>query len=349
MKNFEHIKLTARSTIKEALEIIDTGAIKIAVVLGEGDKLLGTVSDGDVRRGLLNGLGLESIIEPIFNQNPITFNINDSKEDILKEAIEKKIYQIPIIDKNGVLVGIDVVDELIKPAEFPNKVILMVGGLGSRLGALTNDRPKPLLEVGNKPILETIIQSFAKYGFKNIVLSVNYKSQMIEKFFGNGADFDVNIEYIHEEKRLGTAGALCYLRGKLKEPFFVMNGDLLTNVNFEHMLEYHLFHQAAATMGVREYDFQVPYGVVNLDDHNVISIDEKPVHKFFVSGGVYVLDTDVLEYVPDDTFYDMPTLFEQLIEKNKKTISFPIREYWLDIGRVNDFKQANDEYHGVFS
>lgn len=348
MKGFEGIRLAINSTIKEALSIIDSGAMKIALVLDGENKLLGTVSDGDIRRGLLNGLTLNDSINSIIFRNPTSCSVNDTKEDILRIAVEKKIYQIPIVDSAGVLVGIDVVDDLLAPPEYANKVILMVGGLGSRLRPLTNELPKPLLEVGNKPILETIIANFAKYGFKNIILSVNYKSQMIEDYFGDGSNFGVTIDYIHEDKRMGTAGALSLMREQLTEPFFVMNGDLLTNVNFEHMLEYHLSNQAIATMGVREYDFQVPYGVVNIDGHQITSIEEKPVHKFFVSGGMYILDTDVLSTIPANTFYDMPTLFEKLLANKQKAISFPIREYWLDIGRISDFEQANNEYHEVF-
>ncbi len=348
MKNIERIRLEIGSTIKEALEIIDSGAMKIAVVLDDENKLLGTVSDGDIRRGLLKGLGLESVVETILHKTPVVCGVNDSKEDILKIAVEKKLYQIPIVDIDGVLIGIDEVDELLRPTEYSNKVVLMVGGLGSRLGELTNDRPKPLLEVGNKPLLETIISNFAKYGFRNIVMSVNYKAQMIEEYFGDGSRFGVTIEYIHEKERMGTAGALSLMRQQLTGAFFVMNGDLLTSVNFEHMLDYHLASQTSATMGVREYDFQVPYGVLNLDGHQIIGIEEKPVHKFFVNAGIYILDEKVLEYVPDDTFYDMPTLFEQLIANNHTAASFPIREYWLDIGRITDYEQANNEYHGVF-
>jgi len=348
MKNIENIKLSIDSSIEDALQIIDTGAMQIALVLDIENKLIGTVTDGDVRRGLLNGLSLDDSIESIIHRNPTVCSVNDSKENILKIAIEKKIYQLPIVDLNGVLVGIDEIDELLKPTEHSNKVILMVGGLGTRLRPLTDERPKPLLEVGNKPILETIIVNFAKYGFKNIILSVNYKSGMIEDYFGDGSKFGVNIEYVHEKQRMGTAGALSLLRTQLTEPFFVMNGDLLTNVNFEHMLEYHMSNQAIATMGVREYDFQVPYGVVNIDDHQIINIEEKPTHKFFVSGGMYILDTDALSYIPDNIFYDMPTLFEKMIKNKQKAISFPIREYWLDIGRMSDFEQANNEYHGVF-
>ncbi len=347
MKNFDILKLTPASSIKEALQIIDAGAMKIALVLDDKDHLLGILSDGDIRRGLLSGLSLDDSIESIVSKNPTVCGINDSKEEILKIAVAKKLYCIPIIDEKGVLVGVEEVDDLLKPASFSNRVVLMAGGLGTRLRPLTDETPKPLLQVGDKPILETIINGFAKYGFTNIVLSVSYKAEMIEAYFGDGSKFGVNIEYVHEEKRMGTAGALSLMKEKLSEPFFVMNGDLLTNINFEHMLEYHLSHNAIATMGVREYDFQVPYGVVNVDGQDILSIEEKPVHNFFVSGGVYVLSPDVLEMIPD-TYYDMPTLFENLIEKKKKSISFPIREYWLDIGQMSDFHRANAEYHGVF-
>ena len=348
MKNIENIKLTVTSTIKEALQIIDSGAMKIALVLDAENHLLGTLSDGDIRRGLLKGLSLDNTIEPIISQNPTVCGVNDKKEEILKIAVAKKLYCIPIIDENGVVVGIEEVDELLKPVSFSNRVVLMAGGLGTRLRPLTDDTPKPLLQVGDKPILETIINGFAKYGFRNIILSVSYKAEMIEAYFGDGSRFGVNIEYVHENQRMGTAGALSLMREQLSEPFFVMNGDLLTNINFEHMLEYHMSNEATATMGVREYDFQVPYGVVNVDGHDILSIDEKPVHNFFVSGGVYVLSPEVLKVIPD-TYYDMPTLFEKLIEEKKKSISFPIREYWLDIGQISDFHRANAEYHGVFN
>lgn len=347
MKEIQKIKLVVNSTIKEALQVIDAGAMKIALVLDDENYLLGTLTDGDIRRGLLGGLSLDDSIESIIFENSTVCGINDSREEILKIAMEKKLYCIPIVDEKGKVVGIEEVDDLLKPESFSNRVVLMAGGLGTRLRPLTDEVPKPLLQVGDKPILETIINGFAKYGFTNIVLSVSYKAEMIEEHFGDGSKFGVNIEYIYEDKRMGTAGALSLMREKLSEPFFVMNGDLLTNINFEEMLEYHLSHNAIATMGVREYDFQVPYGVVSVEGHSILSIDEKPIHNFFVSGGVYVLSPDVLEVIPD-AYYDMPTLFEKLIEEKKKTISFPIRDYWLDIGQMSDFHRANAEYHEVF-
>jgi len=349
MKKYKHILLKPTSRIREALKIIDSGAIQIALVIDENEKLLGTLTDGDIRRGLLDGLTLESSVKTIIFTTPRVCKIDDTKEKIIEIALSKKLHQIPIVDNDGKLVGIEEVDELLKPKTQTNKVVLMVGGLGTRLRPLTDNTPKPMLKVGNKPILETIIGNFKKYGFVNIVLCVSYKAEIIEDYFKDGSEFGVNIEYVHENKRMGTAGALSLVREKLNEPFFVMNGDLLTNINFENMMQYHLQNSSVATMGVRDYDFQVPYGVVNVDGTNILSIEEKPVHKFFVSGGIYILSSDVLGYIPDDEFYDMPTLFEKVIEDKMKSISFPIHEYWLDIGRIEEFEKANDEFYEVFN
>jgi dTDP-glucose pyrophosphorylase/predicted transcriptional regulator len=348
MKNYKNILLSTNSTIREALEVIQSGSLKIGVVVDKNEKLIGTVTDGDIRRGLLNNLSLDDVIGSVIFRTPTVCNIEDTKERILEIAVEKKLYQIPIVDNDGKLVGIEEIDELLKPEHKNNKVVLMVGGLGTRLRPLTEKTPKPMLKVGDKPLLETIILNFKKYGFTNILLSVSYKSEIIENYFGDGSKFGVHIEYIHEEKRMGTAGALSLIKEKLNEPFFVMNGDLLTNINFKHMMAYHVLNNSIATMGVREYDFQVPYGVVNLDGINIKSIEEKPVHNFYVSAGIYVLDNKVLDLIPDNKFFDMPTLFEKVIENEMKSISFPIREYWLDIGRMEEFEKANNEYHEVF-
>lgn len=348
MTNYKNILLQPKSTIKEALKVIDAGTIQIALVVDKDEKLIGTLTDGDIRRGLLNDLSLNDTIETLIYKKPVVCNIKDTKEKILDMAVSKKIYQIPIVDDNGKLVGVEEVDELLRLKQKSNPVVLMVGGLGTRLRPLTENIPKPMLKVGNKPILETIITNFKKYGFVNFILCVSYKSEVIIDYFKDGLEFGVNIKYIHENKRMGTAGALSLIRDELKESFFVMNGDLLTNINFERMIEYHQSNKSKATIGVREYDFQIPYGVVNTDGIDVYSIDEKPIHNFFVSGGVYILNPQVLKFVPDDEFYDMPTLFENVIKNNMKSISFPIHEYWLDIGRIEEFEKANDEFYKVF-
>ncbi|MGE4294595.1 MAG: nucleotidyltransferase family protein [Campylobacterales bacterium] len=348
MKSVENIKLLTSATIKEALGVINRGAIQIALVVDKGDRLLGTITDGDIRRGLLKGLDLASPIEGIYFRTPTVAKVSDTKEEILRTALAKKLHQVPVVDNEGCVVGIIEVDDLVRPNRKANKVVLMAGGLGSRLGELTKETPKPMLHVGNKPILQTIIENFAKYGYTHIVIGVNYLSHVIEEYFGDGGRFGVNIEYVHEEKRMGTAGALSLMRNLLDEPFFVMNGDLLTNVNFEHLHDFHLAQKAVATMAVREYDFQVPYGVVNVENGRIQSIIEKPVHKFFVSAGIYMLSPEALESVPNGEFFDMPSLFEKLVGANKVATSFPIHEYWLDIGRINDYERAQGDYRKVF-
>ena len=348
MINHEEITVNKNQTIKEALQIIDKGAIRIAIVLDETQKVIGTLTDGDIRRGLLNSLTLDSTIDNLYFKTPTLANINDSKEAIIQKAITKRLYQIPIVDDNGKLVDIEDLATLLKVTTKRNRVILMAGGLGTRLRPLTEDIPKPLLKVGNKPILETIIENFAKYGFVNITISVNYKADMIKEYFGDGSKLGVNIDYIEETKRLGTAGALSLIKNRPQEPFFVMNADLLTNVNFSHLLDFHSFENSIATMCVREYDYQVPYGVIETNGSDITSIKEKPIQSFFVNAGIYTLSPQVFEIIPKNEFYDMPTLFEDMIQKELKTISFPVHEYWMDIGRMADFEQAQVEYSEIF-
>ena len=348
MKPVHNIKINYSATIREALKIIDNGTLQIALVVDENNILLGTLTDGDIRRGLLNNLSLDDSIDSIIFKTPMVATLSMSNEEIFEKALKYRLHKIPVVDDTGSVIGIKVIEELIKPKIKPNKVVLMVGGLGSRLRPLTNEIPKPMLKVGGKPILQTIIEKFCDHGFVNIVMCVNYKSEIIQDYFGDGSRFGVHIEYVFEKKRMGTAGALSLLKSIPTEPFFVMNGDLLTSVNFEHLLTYHMESDASATMCVREYDFQVPYGVVNISNGTIVSIEEKPVQKFFVSAGIYMLSPRVIEYIPKNQFFDMPTLFEVLIKNSKKALSFPIREYWLDIGRIEEYERANNEYNQVF-
>ena len=348
MKNINLIKVFEKSKISEALKKMSVGGIKIVLVVNDKDNLIGTLSDGDIRRGLLNGLDLNSTIETVVHKSPTTAKISDTKDELLKLAISKQINQIPILDENNKIKDIYVLDEFLKIKKKTNKVVLMAGGLGTRLMPLTEHTPKPMLKVGNKPILHTILKKFKECGYTNFVMCVNYKSKVIQDYFGDGTKFGVKIEYILEKQRMGTAGALSLLAGKLKEPFFVMNGDLLTNLDFEKILDFHIKNESKATMCVREYNIEVPYGEVKLDKENVISIAEKPMHKFFVNAGIYVLDPECIDLIPKE-FYDMPLLFKKIIQHNKKTISFPLGEYWLDIGRSKDYERANSEYNSIFS
>ena len=230
-----------------------------------------------------------------------------------------------------------------------NKVVLMVGGLGTRLRPLTSDTPKPLLPIGDKPILKTIIDQFKSYGFVNFIFCTNYKETQIKQYFGDGSKFDVNINYVSEEKRLGTAGALSLVKQEIDEPFFVMNGDLLTRLNFDTMMKYHKKDGYKMTIGSREYNYQVPYGVVQLDNQEVQDLVEKPSHSVFVNAGVYILEPELLDLIPYNEFYDMTDLINELIGRDESIGAFPIREYWADIGQHEDYKKANEEYSEQFS
>lgn len=347
MKNIEHLLITENITIKEALKVIDKGAIRIALVVDENNKLLGTLNDGDIRRGLLKNYTLDDSIKDLYFKNPTVALIDESKEKIIQKAIKNQVYQIPIVDENNYLVDIVNLTTLLNVTKKRNRVILMAGGLGTRLRPLTEDIPKPMLKVGNKPILETIIKNFALHGFVNITISLNYKAEIIREYFKDGSDFGVNIDYVEESTRLGTAGALSLLEEQPNDPFFVMNADLLTDVNFSNLLDFHCFGNANATMCVREYEYQVPYGVIEIENSSIASIVEKPIKKFFVNAGIYVLSPNIFEYIPKNEFFDMPTLFNILIGQQKKVLSFPIHEYWLDIGRISDFEQAQIEFNNL--
>lgn len=348
MQRIEKIKIHQNASIREALTKISLGALRIALVV-DNNILLGTITDGDVRNALLNGLTLDDTIEKLYNRNPLVCYENDNNTLIIEKALEKKIYQIPIVNVNNEIVGIQEINDFLRPKIKKNIAVIMAGGMGTRLRPLTENTPKPMLRVGTKPILLTIIENFKKYGFVKIVLCVNYKSDVIKNYFGDGKEFGIELDYVYEEDRMGTAGALSLLNKHPEESFFVMNGDLLTNINFEHLLNFHNKHRAHATMCVREYEYEIPYGVVNVEDKNITSIVEKPSQNYFVNAGIYVLTPEILDYIPKNEFFDMPSLFNLLIEDKKICNSYLLENYWLDIGRMSDYEKANSEYHGIFS
>ena len=329
-------------TVRETIRRIDGSSTQIALVVDPAGCLLGTITDGDIRRGLLKGVSLDDPARMIMNTSPTCASPGDEREKILARMKAKSLHQIPIVDAGRKVVGLEVLDELLS-ARRDNWVVLMAGGRGTRLRPLTDDTPKPMLRVGAKPIIETIMESFIDQGFNRFYLAVNYRAEMVRAHFGDGSRWGVEIGYLNEESPLGTAGALSLLPSRPTSPLVVMNADLLTRVGFGHMLDFHRTHGAAATMGVREYDFQVPFGVVTIKDQSIVSIEEKPTHRFFVNAGIYVLSPETLELVPRGRHFDMPDLFEALIARGRETAVFPVREYWIDIGRMDDFERAADE------
>ena len=343
MADWRKSVVSPSATIKETIRRIDEGSLQIALVVDEAQRLLGTVTDGDVRRGLLRGVSLEEPASAIMNPRPTVATPDQGRDAILRMMRGGTLHHLPLVDAQGRLVGMEVLDELLAPSR-DNWVVLMAGGLGSRLRPLTEDTPKPLLKVGQKPILENILENFIEHGFRRFFLSVNYKADMFREHFGDGSRFGVRIDYLEERKRMGTAGALGLLPGKPERTIMVMNADLLTRVSFSHFLDFHTGHNAAATMGVREYELQVPYGVVRMAHHRISDIVEKPVQKFFVNAGIYALEPETLELIPKDQFFDMPALFERVIAAGKETVAFPIREYWLDIGQLSDLERAIGDF-----
>ena len=312
------------------------------------ERLLGTVTDGDVRRGLLKKHDLEAPVTAIMNRNPVVANQVDSREHMLALLRARDIEQLPILDQERRPVGLETVRELSCPRIRHNRVVIMAGGLGSRLGALTEDCPKPMLPVGSKPILEVILESFIEYGFRRFYFSVNYRKEQIQDYFHDGSHWGVAIEYLEETEKLGTAGSLAMLSDTGGLPFFVMNGDLLTRINFHRILDFHNKHKARATLCVRRVEQTIPFGVVAMDDHRLLEIEEKPVRKYFVNAGIYLLEPTVLPLIPAKTRFDMPDLFRKIVEKGDETVAFPFVDYWLDIGRMGDFRQACQDYPEVF-
>ncbi|MCM3590176.1 nucleotidyltransferase family protein [Brevibacillus borstelensis] len=347
--DWKKLLINPQTPILKTLEIIDINARQIALVVDHEERLLGTVTDGDIRRGLLKGKSLQDPASSVMNPYPTVASPYDTRENILALMKVKQLNQIPVVDDDGKIIDVEILNDILRPIQKENWVILMAGGLGTRLAPLTRDCPKPLLRVGDKPLLETILMSFLEQGFHRFYISVKYKADMIQSYFGDGKRWGVDIRYLEEQESLGTAGALSLLPEVPTAPFFVMNGDLLTKVNFEHLLDFHKTYQAEATMCVREYDHQIPYGVVKVERQRLAGIEEKPVQRFFVNAGIYVLEPTMLDYIPRNQHLDMPTLFDNIIREKKNAVAFPIREYWLDIGRISDFEKANKEYMEVFS
>lgn len=347
MKNWEQLLIAPNTSILDAMQVIDTYGKQMAVIVDESRTLLGVVTDGDIRRGILNHIPLTDPVEKVMNKTPITMHESTNKHSLVRYMKKRSLNFIPLVNDAHQITSLKFQkDEDVQKKD--NLVILMAGGLGTRLRPLTNDIPKPLLTVGERPILETIIENFKSHGFTNFAISVNYKKELIMDYFGDGENFEVNIHYINETERMGTAGALSLLTELPNQPVFVMNGDLLTKVNYEQLLNFHEDCASVATMCVREYEFQVPYGVIQTDHQKLISIKEKPTQRFFVNGGIYVLDPSAISEIPKGQFYDMPELFNKLIQQEKNVNVFPIREYWLDIGRMTDYEKANEEFATIF-
>lgn len=334
-------------TLRQCMEIIDRNSRGILFVLNEEEKLIGAISDGDIRRALLKGATLDSKIENWFNRHPIYVTKDKAFCEIKSILIMQGIRQLPIVDENMHIFSIVSIEDVVKTEAKDNYAVIMAGGLGTRLRPLTDDFPKPMLKVGKKPILELIITNLKKFGFENILLCINYKAEIIKNYFQDGTAFGVQIEYIEEKERLGTAGALNLAKFYLKKPFIVTNGDILTNINYSKMLSYHLANEFDMTVGARKHQIQVPYGVLQVNGKIIEMIEEKPEITFHINGGIYVLNPAVLELIPESGYFDMTSLINQCTNQKKTVGFYRINDYWLDIGQLNDYYKANNDIKTV--
>lgn len=347
-------------SILATLGIIDSHGVPVGLV-HEAGRLIGIVTDGDIRRGLLRGVSLNAPVAEVMNRAPITRAAGISDAEAARVMAQHRILQLPLLDSTGRIVALKLLADIAAPraadegegAEPPraardNPVLIMAGGRGTRFRPLIVDEPKPMLEVGGKPILATIIERLVRQGFTRLYLAVNYKRELIEAHFGDGRDFGAAIAYLREPEAMGTAGALALLPAGLTKPLIVMNGDVLTKINLHQLLDFHAEAGAAATMAVREYAFTVPYGVVKVEGQHLAEIEEKPEQKFLVNAGIYVLEPRALDLVAPGAALDMPELFQRIKGRYGPPAVFPMREYWIDVGRAADLIRAHREFGAEF-
>lgn len=344
MVDWKNLLIGPEASIEAAIQTIDQGRARIALVVDADGKLLGTVTDGDVRRAIIGHKALTESIAGVMNSQPRTVTHPLDRKKAVALMNQHRVMQIPVVDDLGRVVGIEMLDGAVSEQRHDNWVLLLAGGFGTRLRPLTDSCPKPMLDVGGKPILQSIIESFISLGFHKFYVSVHYMPEVIKNHFGSGEDWDVTIRYIDEDKPLGTAGSLSLMEDVGDLPVIVMNGDLLSRVNYLDLLKFHKEHGVAATICSREFAYQVPFGVVKFEGYDVQEIVEKPLQKCFVSAGIYVVEPDVIAGMQRGQAIDMPNLLQDLIDRKRGVCTFPIHEYWLDIGRFSDYERANRDF-----
>jgi len=332
--------LPAGATLQQAIHNLDETGLQIVLVVSSDGALVGTLTDGDIRRGLLRGLDLNSAIETIVFREPLVVPPEVSRDTALQLMQANKIHQLPVVDDRRRVVGLHRWDELMVPKHRANLMVIMAGGQGTRLRPQTESVPKPLLPVSGKPMLEHIIERAKAEGFRRFVLAVHYLGHMIEDYFGDGSRWQVQIDYLREKTPLGTAGAVGLLKPRPELPFLVSNGDVLTDIRYGELLDFHCRHEAAATMAVRLHEWQHPFGVVRTDGLEIVGFDEKPIVRTYINAGIYVLEPAVVDLLSDGQPCDMPALFSRLEARASRTIVYPMHEPWLDVGRAEDLRKA---------
>ena len=339
---WQRATLPSSATIGQVICNLNETSIKIVLIINNSGLLEGTISDGDIRRGLLKGMNLSSPISNIINRNPLVVSPEMQHEMVMQLMIINKIQQIPIVDDKHQVVGLYLWDHLTVSPTRLNVMIIMAGGMGTRLRPLTDSCPKPLLRIAGKPMLEHVIERAKREGFRHFLIAIHYLGDMIEQYFGNGDSLGVKIDYLREKVPLGTAGALSLLQSVPEAPFIVTNGDVITDIQYGDLLDFHLRYNAWATMAVRTHEWQNPFGVVQTRGVEIVGFEEKPISHSQINAGVYVLDPRALSVLVANSHCDMPTLFERLRTLPQRTVVYPMYEPWLDVGQPPDLTLAED-------
>lgn len=335
--------LSPSATIQEAIFNLNEVAIRIVLVINDKGELEGTISDGDIRRGLLKGLDLHSPITTVIHRNALVVPQGLGHDLVMRVMVANKIQQIPVVDDQNRVVGLHLWDEIVAPAVRPNVMVIMAGGMGTRLRPHTESCPKPMLPVAGKPMLEHIIERAKLEGFTNFVLAINYLGHMIEEYFGEGTRLGITVNYLREQAPLGTVGALSLLAPRPDRPFIVTNGDVMTDIRYGELLDFHVRHHAIATMAVRVHEWQHPFGVVQTKGIDIVGFEEKPIARTHINAGVYALDPKALSALDVGAHCDMPVLFERLQAQAMRTVAYPMHEPWLDVGRPEDLNLARKQ------
>jgi len=333
--------LSASASIEQAIESLNTTGLQIVLIVGARGELIGTITDGDIRRGLLRGRTLRDSIDDVILRTPLVVPPDMKGDTVIQLMRANRIHQLPVVDDRGTVVGLHLWDAVGETAMRPNRMVVMAGGLGTRLQPHTENCPKPLLPVAGKPMLEHILERAKAEGFSNFIISIRYLGKMIEDYFGDGEKWGININYLREDQPLGTAGALSLLAPVPTDPFIITNGDVLTDIRYGELLDFHVLNNADATMAVRQYEWQHPFGVVETNGIDITGFEEKPIYRSHVNAGIYALKPSTLKYLVHGQHCDMPTLFRNLQSAGERTIVYPMHEPWLDVGQPSDYAKAS--------
>jgi dTDP-glucose pyrophosphorylase/predicted transcriptional regulator len=345
MPSVKDLIVLPETPILEALQCLEKGGVQIILVSDSSGRLIGTVTDGDVRRALLKGTGVEAPVSSVMNRNPATVEAGTTRDGAVAMMRRRGIHQLPVLDGEGRVVDLITLDAALNALREETIVVLMAGGFGRRLQPLTDATPKPLLPIGGRPLLEITISNLARQGFGRFFVSINYRGDMFRDHFAEGKRLGVDIDYLQEGEKLGTAGGLRLLPSRPSAPILVMNADILTNLDARQLVLFHRQERAHATMCVREYQWRIPFGVVHTNDGRLTGFEEKPFRREFVNAGIYVLSPEALDQIPADGPLDMPTLFSHVARNIGPPAVYPLREYWLDIGQLDDLRRAQEDIH----